>query len=118
LRNIREERLHSFIKELGITESIKVAFDLGVFISQQGDRNIFDIGIELQEMIHLNIYEAYGGIYPNDLLSNNVEYFLQIALLGYILPGVCVYDEEMKNKLFTLMQAKIAQAVDDKDKRH
>jgi len=85
---------------------------------QKGEGDIFDIGRELRKIIHLNIYEAYGGIYPNDLLSNNVEYFLQIALLGYILPGVCTYDEEMKNKLFTLMQAKIAQAVDDKDKRH
>ena len=116
MRNIKEEELHSFIKESGITESIKVAFDLGVFMRQQGDRNIFDIGSELQEMIHSNIYEAYVGIYPDDLLSNNVEYFLQIALLGYIMPGVCAYDGEIKNKLFTLMQAKIAQAVDDKDK--
>lgn len=88
-------------------ESIGMAFNLGVFMRQQGDRNIFDIAGELREAILLNIYEAYGSICPEDLLSANIEYFLQIALLGYILPGVCVYDEELKDKLFTLMKAKI-----------
>jgi len=102
-------------KEGDVTESIGMAFNLGVFMKQQGGGNIFDIGRELREVILLNIYEAYGGLYPEDLLSANVEYFLQIALLGYILPGVCVYDEELKDKLFTLMKAKVVKVrVEDK----
>ncbi len=94
-------------KEGYVIESIGMAFNLGVFMRQKGEGNIFDICRQLREAILLNIYEAYGGIHPADLLSANVEYFLQIALLGYILPGVCIYDEEIKYKLFTLIKAKI-----------
>lgn len=106
-------------KEAGIIESIRMSFNRGVFMRQQGNRNILDSGRELREIILLNIYEAYGSIYTDDFLSANVEYFLQIALLGYILPGVCAYDEELKDKLFTLMKAKIVKdSAEDKAIQH
>ena len=106
-------------KEGDVMESIGMAFNLGVFMRQQRGRDIFDICRELREAILLNIYEAYGGIYMEDLLSANVEYFLQIALLGYILPGVCAYDEELKDKLFTLMKAKIVKVrAEDRATQH
>jgi len=94
-------------KEEEVMKSIGMAFNLGVFMRQKSQGNVLDIGRELREIILFNMHQSYSDIYPDELLLTNVEYFLQIALLGYILPGVCIYDEELKDKLFTLMRAKI-----------
>lgn len=90
-----------------VTKSIGIAFNLGVLMRQKSQGNVLNIGNELREIIFLNIHQAYSDMYPDDLLSANVEYFLRIALLGYILPGICAYDEKLKDKLFTLIKAKI-----------
>jgi hypothetical protein len=91
-----------------LKQSITMAFNLGVWMKQQKGRtsNVSEAAKELKDMIYWNMNKQYGETYPADLLSTNVEYFLQIALLGYILPEVCLPDEELKNRLLVLIEAK------------
>jgi hypothetical protein len=92
----------------GLKESIMMAFNLGVWMRQQKGHGVgvLEAGKELRDMIYWNISQGNGKEYPDDLVSANVEYFLEIALLGYILPEVSLPDEELKNKLISLIDAK------------
>jgi hypothetical protein len=86
-----------------------MAFNLGVWIKQQKGQtvnNVAETAKELRDIIYWNMSKQYGNAYPDDLLNANVEYFLEIALLGYILPGICLPDEELKNRLLALIEAK------------
>jgi hypothetical protein len=40
----------------------------------------------------------------DDFLRANTEYLLQIAMMGYIVPSICAYDEEFKNRLLQLIE--------------
>ncbi len=94
-------------KPIEISKSILSAFNLGVWMRQQKGQagNASEVTRELGDMIYWNMNKEYEG-YPLDLLKANVEYLSQIALLGYILPGVSLYDEELKNRLLSLIEAK------------
>jgi hypothetical protein len=96
------------IQGYSLRESIAMAFNLGVWMKQQkGDTgNVSEAAKELRDMIYWNMSKQYGDAYPTDLLNYNIEYFLEIALLGYILPGVCLPDEELKNRLLALIEAR------------
>ncbi len=59
---------------------------------------------EIGNTIYTNLAQAYGNRFQDDFLRANTEYFLQIALLGYIIPSVCAYDEEFKNRLLDLIE--------------
>ena len=91
-----------------LKESIAMAFNLGVWVKQQKGHtgNVSEAAKELRDMIYWNMSQQYSDAYPSDLLNANVEYFLEIALLGYILPGVCLPDEELKNRLLALIEAR------------
>lgn len=93
--------------ELGnIGASILSAFNLGVSYNQQsgGLKPINEVAEELGHTIYTNISQAYGERYQDEFLRANTEYFLQIALLGYIIPSVCAYEEDFKNKLLSLIE--------------
>ena len=96
------------IKGHSLKESIAMAFNLGVWSKQQKGHtgNVSEAANELRDMIYWNMFKQYGEACPGDLLTANVEYFLGIALLGYILPGVCLPDEELKNRLLALIEAR------------
>lgn len=95
--------------ELGnIATSILMAFNLGVSYNQQtgGMKGVTDAVNELGTTIYTNLSQVYGTRFQDDFLRANTEYFLQIALLGYIIPSVCAYDEEFKNRLLELIELK------------
>ena len=93
--------------ELGnIANSILSAFNLGVSYNQQsgGIKSITEVTEELGHTIYTNLSQAYGTRFQDDFLRANTEYFLQVALLGYIIPSVCAYEEDFKNKLLSLIE--------------
>jgi hypothetical protein len=95
----------------GTMNSVLMAFNLGVSANQQtaGNKSVGEIATELGETIYTNISRIYGNQFPEEYLRANTEFFLRVALLGYIIPSVCAYDEGLKNRLFALIEAKINQ---------
>ncbi len=89
-----------------IANSILSAFNLGVSYNQQtgGTKTTVEATEELGHTIYTNLSQSYGERFQDDFLRANTEYFLQIALLGYIIPSICAYDEEFKNKLLWLIE--------------
>lgn len=93
--------------ELGnIASSILSAFNLGVSFNQQtgGTKTTVEVTEELGHTIYTNLSQAYGERFQDEFLRANTEYFLQIALLGYIIPSVCAYEEDFKNRLLSLIE--------------
>jgi hypothetical protein len=92
----------------GLITTIKTAFNLEVWIREkEGDKNIFDINREFRNVIHGNIAQAYGDSCPEEVIIANVNYLLQIALLGYLFSGICAYDKELRNKIPNLIVSRI-----------
>ena len=91
----------------GFSKSILSVFNMGVWMRQQKGHasNAVEVAKELGDTIYWNINKDYEG-YTGDLLKADVEYLSQIALLGYILPRVSLYDDELKNRLLSLIEAK------------
>ncbi len=91
-----------------VMNSITMAFNLGVSANQQtaGTKSVAVVAGDLAMNIYNNLAEIYGTQHDEALLQANTEYFLQIALLGYIVPSICAYDEDFKNRLFALIEAK------------
>jgi hypothetical protein len=89
-----------------IASSILMAFNLGVSYNQQtgGVKSTMEAVGDLGNTIYTNLSQGYGNRFQDDFLRANTEYFLQIALLGYIIPSVCAYDEEFKNRLLDLIE--------------
>ena len=82
--------------ELGnIGSSILSAFNLGVSYNQQtgGLKSVTEA-----------VDELGTTRFQDEFLRANTEYFLQIALLGYIVPSVCAYDEGFKNRMLELIE--------------
>ncbi len=96
----------------GTMNSVLMAFNLGVSANQQsgGNKSVNEVANELGETIYTNISRIYGNQFPEEYLRANTEFFLRVALLGYIIPSVCAYDEGLKNRLFTLIETKITQS--------
>ena len=93
--------------ELGnIGSSILSAFNLGVSYNQQtgGLKSVTEAVEELGTTIYTNLSQVYGTRFQDEFLRANTEYFLQIALLGYIVPSVCAYDEGFKNRMLELIE--------------
>ena len=92
--------------ELGdIGNSILSAFNLGVSYNQQtgNTKPIDEATAELGITIYNNLSEVYGSQFEDDFLRANTEYFLQIAMMGYIIPSICACDEDFKNRLLALI---------------
>ncbi len=88
--------------------SINMAFNLGVAAHQSSgqSKSVVEIATELGNQIYQNFAQAYGGEINESFLKANTEYFLQIALMGYIIPGVCAFDNDFKQRLFDLVYAR------------
>jgi hypothetical protein len=91
-----------------IMTSVTMAFNLGVAANQSAGntKSVAEIAPELGQQIYTNLANAYGGQYEEEYLAANTEYFLQIALLGYVIPSVCAFEEDFKSRLFALIEAK------------
>lgn len=89
-----------------LSNSILMAFNLGVQFNQQtqGTKSVTEVTGELGHTIYTNLTQVYGENIQDELLRTNTEYFLQIALMGYIVPSVCAFDEEFKNRLLQLIE--------------
>ncbi len=89
-----------------LSNSILMAFNLGVQFNQQtqGSKSVTEVTGELGHTIYTNLTQVYGENTQDDLLRTNTEYFLQIALMGYIVPSICAFDEEFKNRLLQLIE--------------
>lgn len=97
----------------GITDSIAMAFNMGVSAYQQTQgqgKSIVEIAAELGEFIYSSLSRTYGSQHQDEFLRANTEHFLQIALLGYIIPGVCAFDAGFKDRLLGLIEAKAKQS--------
>jgi hypothetical protein len=103
-----DKSMQEAIQGQNLKESIAMAFNLGVWMRQKKghEGRVLEVAKELRDIIFWNISQQYSNIYSPEILEANVEYFLEIALLGYILPDICPPDEELKNKLIALIEAK------------
>ncbi len=88
--------------------SVTMAFNMGVAANQSmgKTKSVAEIAPELGQQIYTNLANAYGGQYEEEYLAANTEYFLQIALLGYVIPSVCSFEPGFKDTLFQLIEAK------------
>ena len=91
-----------------LMSSVTMAFNMGVAANQTlgKTKSVAEVAPELGEQIYTNLANAYGEQFDEQYLSANTEYFLQIALLGYIIPSVCAFEGGFKDTLFALIEAK------------
>lgn len=89
-----------------LQNSILMAFNMGVQFNQQtqGTKSVTEVVGEIGHSIYSNLSQVYGEKMQDDLLRANTEYFLQIALMGYIVPSICAFDEDFKNRLLQLIE--------------
>ena len=91
-----------------ISASIKAAFNLGVWIRKNAPAdNIFEAGMCLRETIFYNIDKPEEGQQSREVLNANVDYLLEVALLGYVMSGICTYDEAVKDKIPELIESRL-----------
>ena len=97
--------------EMDLMTSVTMAFNMGVSANQSAGhlKSVAEIAPEIGRQIYENLSKAYGGQYKEEFLMANTEFFLQIALLGFIIPSVCAFEEDFKNRLFSLIEAKSKQ---------
>lgn len=95
-----------------ILSSVTMAFNLGVSANQQAaaTKSVVEIANDIGIEIYNNLTQVHGSPINDDAIRANTEFFLQIALMGYIIPNVCVYEEDFKNRLFKLIEAKAKRA--------
>lgn len=94
-----------------LANSILMAFNLGVSYNQQtqATKSVTEAVGELGNTIYTNLSQMYGSQFEEDFLRANTEYFLQIAMMGYIVPSICAFDEEFKNRLLVLIEKRAKQ---------
>jgi hypothetical protein len=83
-------------------------FNLGViareerqFATVQSASNYF------YEVIYTDIYRQYESVMDDVLIISYADYLTSIALLGYVLPYVCDYDDNFKDKLVNLILTRV-----------
>lgn len=96
----------------GMMDSVQMAFNMGVKKMQDEGtiKNVLEAGDELFAAIYKNIQDAYGTAIDENFLKANAEFFLNVALMGYIFPAICAYDDEFKIKMFDLIEKKLEQS--------
>lgn len=92
-------------------DSVLMAFNMGVKKMQEEGaiKNAIEAGEELYAEIYKNLQNAYGTAIDETFLKANADYFLNVALMGYIFPAICAYDDNFKNMLFDLIEKKLVQ---------
>jgi hypothetical protein len=93
-------------------DSVLMAFNMGVKkIQEEGAiKSVLEAGDDLYKDIYSNLQRAYGTAIDENFLKANAEYFLNVALMGYIFPSICAYDDDFKNRLFDLIEKKLQQS--------
>ncbi len=96
----------------GMMDSVQMAFNMGVKKMQDEGtiKNVLEAGDELFAEIYKNIQDAYGTAIDESFLKANAEFFLNVALMGYIFPAICAYDDDFKIKMFDLIEKKLEQS--------
>jgi|GEM_PF-625723 len=91
-----------------LMRSVTMAFNMGVAANQSSAhlKSVTEVSTEIGQQIYDNLSKAYGNEYQEEFLLANTEYFLQIALLGYIIPSICSFDNNFKDTLFSLIEAR------------
>lgn len=94
--------------ETDLAASIGMAFNLGVSFNQQakGSKSIAQALAEMGEHIFTSLNKAHGERFQPEYIIANTEYLLQIALLGYIIPSICDYEDNFKERLLSLIEAR------------
>ncbi|GEM_PF-2096171 len=88
--------------------SIKAAFNLGVWMRQNDPgKDVFEAGRSLRETIYLNLRQPEEGQHPGDVVEANVRYLTDIALLAFIMSGICAYDPDIKDRIPQLIEKKL-----------
>ena len=107
----KEEQSSQPTPEQDLMTSVTMAFNMGVAANQSAAhlKSVAEVAPELGRQIYENLSKAYGGRYREEFLMANTEYFLQVALLGFIIPSVCAFEEDFKNRLFSLIESKARQ---------
>lgn len=100
-------------KAPGMMDSVLMAFNMGVKkMQEEGQiKNVLEAGDELFQEIYKNLQDAYGMAIDETFLKANAEFFLNIALMGYIFPSICAYDDNFKDNLFELIEKKLEQSL-------
>ncbi|MGH7886099.1 MAG: hypothetical protein ACRENO_10440, partial [Thermodesulfobacteriota bacterium] len=92
------------------------AFNMGVAANQSTGhtKSVIEVAAEMGEQIYQNLSQAYGNNVNENFLRANTEFFLQLSLLGFIVPTVCAFEPEFKDRLLNLIFKKTKQ---DQEKR-
>ncbi|MFI5323647.1 MAG: hypothetical protein ACHQ6U_08990 [Thermodesulfobacteriota bacterium] len=91
-----------------MTSSIKAAFNLGVLMRRnEPAKDVFEAGRTLKETIYLNLRRPDEGTCPQQVIDANVNYLTDIAILGFLMSGVCSYDPEIKERIPQLIENKL-----------
>ncbi len=94
--------------EAALAASITTAFNFGVSANQQakGTKSIAQAMDDMAAHIFSSLSKSYGGKFQQEYITANAEYLLQIALLGYIIPSICDYEENFKERLLSLIESR------------
>jgi hypothetical protein len=91
-----------------VANSIKTAFNLGVLLRRnEPGKDVFEAGRSLKEIIYLNLRRPDEGALPQKVIDANVNYLTNIALLGFLMSGVCAYDPDIKEKIPQLIETRL-----------
>jgi hypothetical protein len=89
-------------------DPIFTAFNLGVIARQEKQfATVKAASNYFYDVIYTDLSRQYKGFIDEGLILSYADYLTSIALLGYILPHICAYDEGFKNKLMDLILTKI-----------
>lgn len=87
---------------------IFAVFNLRVIARQE--RQVTDVrgaSNYFYDVFYTHYYGQYEGLIDDVLITYYSDYLTSIALLGYILPYVCTYDDGFKIKLINLILTKV-----------
>ena len=87
---------------------IFTAFNLGVIARQEKQfATVKAASNYFYDVIDTDLSRQYKGEIDDVLILSYADYLTSMALLGYILPHICAYDEDFKDKLLDLILIKI-----------
>jgi hypothetical protein len=87
---------------------IYTAFNLGVVARQEKQFvNVKSASNYFYDVIFADLSRQYKGFIDDILIISYADYLTSIAILGYILPHICTYDEDFKSRLMDLILVKI-----------
>ena len=87
---------------------IFTAFNLGVIARQEKQfATVKSASSYFYDIIFNDLSQQYKGLIDDMLIVSYTDYLTSISILGYILPHICAYDEDFKDRLMDLILTKI-----------